>query len=187
MRDYHHPNIVEMHDSFLVEDELWVVMEFLEGVTEARYNAEQLKKELDIDLEEIAATGLDPQGFQDNEQCELEGIDAHEDFQHLDPDTLTLPNEEKEDHIKHKSLFREIDMPTDDELKQRIRSLDPHQREVVNIAIKYARQIVKSRKPPNRYPNGPLINVSGGAGAGNSTHFTFILLLAFDHIHVNPR
>ena len=43
MRDYHHPNIVEMHDSFLVEDELWVVMEFLEGgaltdiVTHARY------------------------------------------------------------------------------------------------------------------------------------------------------
>lgn len=31
MRDYHHPNIVEMYDSFLVGDELWVVMEFLEG------------------------------------------------------------------------------------------------------------------------------------------------------------
>jgi p21-activated kinase 7 len=31
MRDYHHPNIVEMYDSFLVEDELWVVMEYLEG------------------------------------------------------------------------------------------------------------------------------------------------------------
>jgi len=31
MRDYHHANIVEMYDSFLVEDELWVVMEFLEG------------------------------------------------------------------------------------------------------------------------------------------------------------
>jgi serine/threonine protein kinase len=31
MRDYHHPNIVEMYDSFLVDDELWVVMEFLEG------------------------------------------------------------------------------------------------------------------------------------------------------------
>ena len=31
MRDYHYPNIVEMYDSFLVEDELWVVMEFLEG------------------------------------------------------------------------------------------------------------------------------------------------------------
>ena len=28
MRDYHHSNIVEMYDSFLVGDELWVVMEF---------------------------------------------------------------------------------------------------------------------------------------------------------------
>ncbi|XP_033735568.1 serine/threonine-protein kinase PAK mbt-like isoform X2 [Pecten maximus] len=31
MRDYHHPNIVDMYNSFLVNDELWVVMEFLEG------------------------------------------------------------------------------------------------------------------------------------------------------------
>ncbi|XP_069117711.1 serine/threonine-protein kinase PAK mbt-like isoform X2 [Argopecten irradians] len=31
MRDYHHPNIVDMYSSFLVNDELWVVMEFLEG------------------------------------------------------------------------------------------------------------------------------------------------------------
>ena len=48
MRDYHHPNIVEMYDSYLVEDELWVVMEFLEGgaltdiVTHARMDEEQI-------------------------------------------------------------------------------------------------------------------------------------------------
>ncbi|RWS14369.1 serine/threonine-protein kinase PAK mbt-like protein [Dinothrombium tinctorium] len=48
MRDYHHPNIVEMYDSFLVNDELWVVMEFLEGgaltdiVTHARMDEEQI-------------------------------------------------------------------------------------------------------------------------------------------------
>nr|XP_018905160.1 PREDICTED: serine/threonine-protein kinase PAK mbt isoform X1 [Bemisia tabaci] len=48
MRDYHHPNIVEMYDSFLVGDVLWVVMEFLEGgaltdiVTYARMDEEQI-------------------------------------------------------------------------------------------------------------------------------------------------
>lgn len=31
MRDYHHENVVNMYNSYLVGDELWVVMEFLEG------------------------------------------------------------------------------------------------------------------------------------------------------------
>lgn len=48
MRDYHHPNIVETYSSFLVGDELWVVMEYLEGgaltdiVTHARMDEEQI-------------------------------------------------------------------------------------------------------------------------------------------------
>ncbi|KAH0810169.1 hypothetical protein MTP99_011934 [Tenebrio molitor] len=48
MRDYHHPNVVEMFDSYLVNDELWVVMEFLEGgaltdiVTHSRMDEEQI-------------------------------------------------------------------------------------------------------------------------------------------------
>ncbi|KAI4499249.1 hypothetical protein M0802_005509 [Mischocyttarus mexicanus] len=48
MRDYHHLNIVEMYDSFLVDDELWVVMEYLEGgaltdiVTHSRMDESQI-------------------------------------------------------------------------------------------------------------------------------------------------
>ncbi|XP_026493870.1 serine/threonine-protein kinase PAK mbt [Vanessa tameamea] len=48
MRDYPHPNIVETHASYLVGDELWVVMEYMAGasltqiVTHARMDPEQI-------------------------------------------------------------------------------------------------------------------------------------------------
>lgn len=48
LRDYHHPNIVETSSSYLVNDELWVVMEYLEGgaltdiVTHSRMDEEQI-------------------------------------------------------------------------------------------------------------------------------------------------
>ncbi|XP_043912576.1 serine/threonine-protein kinase PAK 5 isoform X2 [Protopterus annectens] len=48
MRDYHHENVVDMYNSYLVGDELWVVMEFLEGgaltdiVTHTRMNEDQI-------------------------------------------------------------------------------------------------------------------------------------------------
>ncbi|KAJ8355427.1 hypothetical protein SKAU_G00182210 [Synaphobranchus kaupii] len=48
MRDYHQENVVDMYNSYLVGDELWVVMEFLEGgaltdiVTHTRMNEEQI-------------------------------------------------------------------------------------------------------------------------------------------------
>lgn len=43
MRDYQHRNVVEMYKSALVEEELWVIMEYLQGgaltniVSETRY------------------------------------------------------------------------------------------------------------------------------------------------------
>ncbi|XP_061119351.1 serine/threonine-protein kinase PAK 5-like [Conger conger] len=48
MKDYHHKNVVDLYDSYVVDDELWVVMEFLEGgaltdiVTHTRMNEEQI-------------------------------------------------------------------------------------------------------------------------------------------------
>ncbi|XP_069028728.1 serine/threonine-protein kinase PAK 6-like [Embiotoca jacksoni] len=48
MRDYQHQNVVEMYRSALVEEELWVVMEYLQGgalthiVSETRLNEEQI-------------------------------------------------------------------------------------------------------------------------------------------------
>ncbi len=45
MRDYQHRNVVEMFKSALVEEELWVIMEYLQGgaltniVSETRYQS----------------------------------------------------------------------------------------------------------------------------------------------------
>lgn len=46
MRDYQHVNVVEMYKSYLVGEELWVLMEFLQGgaltdiVSQIRYEAQ---------------------------------------------------------------------------------------------------------------------------------------------------
>lgn len=44
MKDFHYANIVELYDSYLVADELWLVMEYVIGgsltdiITQTRYN-----------------------------------------------------------------------------------------------------------------------------------------------------
>ncbi|TRY92536.1 hypothetical protein DNTS_024543 [Danionella cerebrum] len=61
MRDYHHENVVEMYNSYLVGDELWVVMEFLEGgaLTDIVTHTRQDKKnEPRMNEEQIATVCL---------------------------------------------------------------------------------------------------------------------------------
>ena len=47
--------------------------------------------------------------------------------------------------------------------------MDEFQMEILNIAIKYAKDIVKSRNNGDSLPTPPLLMVHGGAGAGKST------------------
>ena len=60
-------------------------------------------------------------------------------------------------------------LPPSDELRKMSTALDKYQREVLNIVVKYTRDIVKSRKQWNGSPKPPLLMVHGGAGAGKST------------------
>jgi len=66
------------------------VMEYLEGVQEARYHLEQLENE--IDFSEIAEE-LDPQGEQEKD-CDDQETEALE-YDHLNPDDLLLRSEAK--------------------------------------------------------------------------------------------
>ncbi|XP_053345246.1 serine/threonine-protein kinase PAK 6b isoform X1 [Clarias gariepinus] len=60
MRDYRHKNVVEMYKSALVEEELWVIMEYLQGgaltnvVSETRLTEEQIATVCDAVLQALA-------------------------------------------------------------------------------------------------------------------------------------
>ncbi|KAG5846916.1 hypothetical protein ANANG_G00120040 [Anguilla anguilla] len=60
MRDYRHKNVVEMYKSALVDEELWVIMEYLQGgaltdvVSETRLNEEQIATVCEAVLQALA-------------------------------------------------------------------------------------------------------------------------------------
>ena len=137
------------------------VMEHLEGVEEARYHLEQLESE--IDFTEIGKD-LDAMGQHANEYCdELEAEES--EYEHLDPCDVSNRIESK----TSSGLYKRIEIPSDNDLRESTRKLDRHQRDVLSVVLKYAKDIVKSRKLHNRTPDPPLYMMHGGAGAGKST------------------
>ena len=136
------------------------VMEHLEGIQEARYHLEQLENEIDFN---DVAKDLDPQGQQENDCEDLEAEAS--DYEHLNPDDLLLQSETR----SSSSLYKKIEIPGDGELREATRKLDCYQKEVLNVVLKYAKDIVKARNPHNKLPVPPLFMMHGGAGAGKST------------------
>ena len=76
------------------------------------------------------------------------------------------------------SIYRKIEVPNEAELKEKLQELDEFQREVVNIGIKYCKDVVKARKMGNKKPDAPLLMVHGGAGAGKSTVINILAMMA---------
>ena len=138
------------------------VMEFLEDVNEARYFVEEALK--DIDVQETGFA-LDSTFAQANLDCEDEGIVEHPDYGHINPEIVDDVNDE----IPIKSIYRKVEIQSKDILNQKTRNLDEFQRHVVNIGIKFAKDVVKSRNGFQKPPESPLLMVHGGAGAGKST------------------
>ena len=136
-------------------------MEHLESVEEARYMVEQSTKE--VDNEEIGYS-LNPEHEQENAEAQLDGVSEHPDYLHLDTDGIMEEINEK----TVTSLFKEIDVPKLPELCKATRNMDEFQMEILNIAIKYAKDIVKSRRVGNNPPLPVYLIGHGGAGAGKS-------------------
>ena len=145
------------------------VMEHLVGVEEARYHVEQVMKEMANEKMEEVATELDAIGFQDNEECIEEGRIEHEEYEYFNPDHANLKGDDENCENEVVPALRTIELPTDEELKSKTHRLDGFQRMVLDIAVKFAKDLVKARKPHNPRPKAPLLMVHGGAGAGKST------------------
>ena len=71
--------------------------------------------------------------------------------------------------LTDKPSYRRVELFDKKELMARTRNLDENQREVLNVVLKYSKDIVKSRNNGDSPPSPPLLMVHGGAGAGKST------------------
>ena len=140
----------------LVKDQ---VMEHLESNEEARLMVEEASKT----TEEVGDM-LDPQGEQELNDCELEDIELHPEFEHLQHH---FEHEESTEKNKEKT-YRPIEVEEMDILLEKTRQLDFYQRAVVHRGIHFARKVAQARVSKNDYPDGEHIIVHGGAGSGKT-------------------
>ena len=159
-----HPDdkIAELYDKHQehIKEVKQQVLPFLEDVTEQRFYAEEVNRQLD--LEEVAA-----QMAAGKEEDNMRTLDAEVpeggDFVAVDPELL----EDKEDHVRISEYGRVI-IPDKKELMRQTRNLDPEQRMVVDKAVGFAKRIKRARAKGRRYPDPPHLMVHGAAGTGRS-------------------
>ena len=149
------------------------VMEYLDDVNLARHYVNEVHKEIEVsEAELLAEVGIemDAQGELDNQECQETAEEEHPDYQHCFPDDdFIKKNAGNEDNTEKRSIFRAVEMPSDEELRANVQGLDVYQKEVINVGVKYCKDLVKSRCLENEVPKPPLLMVHGGAGAGKST------------------
>ena len=155
-------NIVALYEKYQehIKEVKHQVLPFLEDVTEERFYVEKIRKE--IQIEEIGLQ-MAPGKEEDNMQAMDEELRENPEFLAIDPDLLESTEEER----VRISEYGRIIIPNKKELSEKTRALDKDQRKVVDIAVKYGRNIKKARKKGKRYPEPPHIIGHGAAGTGN--------------------
>jgi hypothetical protein len=136
------------------------VMEYLEDTEEARLMA----AEMYID-NNLTGEFMDAEGEHEREENQLGEVLQQQDFDHLDPEFMVPP----EEGVFEKA-YRVIEVRQLEVIKPDVRRMDNNQKKVLEIGIRFARGLVKSRGGKNPPPSqAPLVMVDGAAGAGKST------------------
>ena len=132
-------------------------MEHLETVDEGTERAKEV-------IESNAGVILDAANEQENAECEAEELIDHPDF--LVKDIDQLDNMQMES--TNKRQYKKIELYSDDNIERMTLQLDGEQRIVLDIAVDYAKNIIKAKKEAMLPPKPPLLIVQGGIGTGKS-------------------
>ena len=154
------------------------LMPYTEGVEEARHYVQEALKEERTSTNDIGDE-LDPEQEKEILECDDEEELLHPDFVQVNPDQMEFDNNLKQ----VKRTLRRIEQKTADEILKEARNLDHFQKRALHVAVKFAQDVIISRKGKVPYPGAPLMMVHGGAGSGKSTlinvisqHFHHIVL-----------
>ena len=90
-------------------------------------------------------------------------VEENPDFAAVDP---ALLEEDAEERVRISDYGRVI-VPSEEEMMAKTRELDNDQRRVLDITIKYAKDIVKARGKGKAGPDPPHLLVHGTAGTGD--------------------
>ena len=102
-------------------------------------------------------------------------MEENPEFAAVDPELL----DEAEEERARVSDFGRIVVPDRNILKEKTRELDNDQRKVVDITIKFARDVLKARTKGRALPDPPHLMVHGTAGTGSTRQ---ISVLKISHI-----
>ena len=155
------------------------VMKYLESVEEARHHVEEATKKLD--LEQIAVK-LDAAKEQEDAECEESGDEMHPDYEYLDVENVEIVEKSQSKDVP---LYSRVNIPDYSELKAKTRGMDENQRQVVDIAVTFAKDLIKAEDGKNPVPQPLMLMVGGGAGVGK-THVINTVAEWVQHILQKP-
>ena len=139
-------------------------MPFLETVEEGMEAAHELRNTIGDEL--------DPQNEQDQLECQEIGIQDNPEYATRDFTGVT----DETEALATPGLFKTIIIKPDEEVFQLIHRMDNDQRMVLDVAIRYIKRILMSRKSPFKFM-APRLIIQGGAGAGKSSVIHVIVQL----------
>ena len=140
------------------------MMPYAQGVEEARYQVEQAMKDEATSTCNVGDT-LDPEKEKEIADCNDGDDEMHPAFLQLNPDDFEF----QDNSAQVRKTIRRIENKTSDELLQDARNLDKFQKKALHVAIKFAQDVMISKKGTIPYPKAPFLMVHGGAGTGKST------------------